>query len=217
MVPRFKAMEKQHRCQNVMKAWQQLVMETAFMEQSEQCPSTSSALDERGHSSIQVTAPSMVRDQKFIQPITLPLGWPLLGLEQTPLWLQTMTNDDKQHGSGRCGSPGEPHKPSVKLALHHQALALVGCTEEPAQPCLLECIQRCKKKTLLGQSVPRLTHGRKTSVAALLVLISHHTFKHRREPNEDVILTLQKSTLNGKALEHWRSLNFLAYDFKLQS
>lgn len=50
----------------------------------------------------------------------------------------------------------------------------------------------------------------------------HHILKVQefcisfRAPNEDVIVT-QKRTLNGKALEQWRSLNFLAYDFKLQS
>lgn len=40
-------------------------------------------------------------------------------------------DDDNEHGLDQCGSPGEPHKPSVKLGLHHQPLALVVCTEEP--------------------------------------------------------------------------------------
>lgn len=37
------------------------------------------------------------------------------------------------HGSGQCGSPGDPHKPRVKLRLPHLPLALMDCTEEPVQ------------------------------------------------------------------------------------
>jgi len=40
----FKAMEKQYQCQIVMKDWQQLVMKVAFIKQSEQFPSTCSAM-----------------------------------------------------------------------------------------------------------------------------------------------------------------------------